>query len=190
MDENQGPRGQRDGRARRDDGGVTTPDSIDQTTAAELFATAYRVAFRILGSRDDAEDVAQEAVVTAMVRWRRVAPFATAWVVKVSTNKAIDVIRRRERDRSRPATGAERAAPTTDAWASERLDLAAALERLPKRQREVVVLRYVADRPEADVAQQLGCSVGSVKTHASRGLQALRGSMQIADESDIAEVER
>lgn len=162
---------------------MTAParDAIDQGAAAELFATAYRVAFRMLGSRDDAEDVAQEAVVTAMVRWRRVAPYATAWVVKVSTNKAIDVIRRRERDRSRPATGSEAPATTNDAWASERMDLVAALERLPKRQREVVVLRYVADMPEADVAQQLGVSVGAVKTHASRGLAALRGSMQIEE---------
>lgn len=156
---------------------MTTPDAIDQTTAAELFATAYRVAFRMLGSRDDAEDVAQEAVVTAMVRWRRVAPFATAWVVKVSTNKAIDVIRRRRRDGSRPATGAEPASTTTDAWASERLDLVAALRLLSRRQREVVVLRYVADLPETLVAQQLGCTVGSVKTHASRGPQALRRSV-------------
>ncbi len=52
---------------------------------------------------------------------------------------------------------------------AERGDLVAALRRLPRRQREVVVLRYLADFSEADVAAALGCSVGSVKTHASRG---------------------
>ena len=50
----------------------------------------------------------------------------------------------------------------------------AALRRLPRRQREVVTLRYLADVPEAEVARLLGISAGSVKTHASRGLAALR----------------
>ena len=50
---------------------------------------------------------------------------------------------------------------------------------LPK-QREVVVLRYVVDLPEAEVAETLGCSVGTVKTHASRGLAALRRSLEVA----------
>ena len=145
--------------------------NIDQAVAAELFETAYRM----LGTRDAAEDVAQEAVARAMVRWSRVEPYAAAWVAKVSANMAIDVIRRQRRDRDRPSTGAATAASSADAWASERLDLVAALRRLPRRQREVVVLRYVADLPEAVVAEQLGCSVGTVKQHASRGLHALRG---------------
>lgn len=49
-----------------------------------------------------------------------------------------------------------------------------ALQALPPRQRAVLVLRYFADRPEAEVADLLGCSAGTVKTHARRGLQALR----------------
>jgi len=87
---------------------------------------------------------------------------------------AIDMIRRRRRDRDRPGTGVPTEAASADAWLDERLDLAAAVARLPRRQREVVVLRYVADLPESAVAQQLGCSVGSVKQHTSRALTALR----------------
>jgi RNA polymerase sigma factor (sigma-70 family) len=49
-----------------------------------------------------------------------------------------------------------------------------ALQALPRRQRAVLVLRYFADLPEADVAVLLGCSAGTVKTHAHRGLRALR----------------
>jgi RNA polymerase sigma-70 factor (sigma-E family) len=49
-----------------------------------------------------------------------------------------------------------------------------ALARLPHRQRAVLVLRYFADLPEAEVAAILGCSLGSVKTHAHRGIKALR----------------
>ena len=54
----------------------------------------------------------------------------------------------------------------------ERGDLVVALRKLPRRQREVVVLRYLADFSEADVAVALGCSVGAVKSQASRGLSA------------------
>ena len=49
-----------------------------------------------------------------------------------------------------------------------------ALARLPRQQRAVLVLRYFEDLPEAEVARLLGCSAGSVKTHARRGLRALR----------------
>jgi RNA polymerase sigma-70 factor (sigma-E family) len=49
-----------------------------------------------------------------------------------------------------------------------------ALQALPRRQRAVLVLRYFLDLPEAEVADLLGCSVGTVKTHAHRGLRALR----------------
>ena len=45
-------------------------------------------------------------------------------------------------------------------------------------------MRFLADLPEADVAKALGCSVGSVKQHASRGLAALRISMAVDDASD------
>jgi RNA polymerase sigma factor (sigma-70 family) len=60
------------------------------------------------------------------------------------------------------------------AGADDRIDLYAALEKLPKRQRESVVLRYLGDLSEAQTADLMGCSVGSVKTHSSRGLAALK----------------
>lgn len=53
-----------------------------------------------------------------------------------------------------------------------------ALQALPRRQRAVLVLRYCADLPEAKVADLLGCSVGTVKTHARRGLQTLRENFE------------
>jgi RNA polymerase sigma-70 factor (sigma-E family) len=58
--------------------------------------------------------------------------------------------------------------------------LRVALSGLPRRQRAVVVLRYVEDLPEADVAEILGCSVGTVKSQASKGLAKLRGSPLLA----------
>jgi RNA polymerase sigma factor (sigma-70 family) len=58
-----------------------------------------------------------------------------------------------------------------------RLALAQALRRLPRRQRDVVVLRYLADLSEADVAESLGVSAGSVKQHAHRAVNALRRAL-------------
>jgi RNA polymerase sigma-70 factor (sigma-E family) len=140
---------------------------------AELYRAAYRVAFRLLGDRTEAEDVAQEALARAYASWRSVQAYATPWTCRVATNLAID---RTRRDRRMSGDAApERAVP--DAFSDERVDLQRALRALPRRQRDVVVLRYLADQPEDTVAATLGVSVGSVKTHASRGLAALRARL-------------
>jgi RNA polymerase sigma-70 factor (sigma-E family) len=135
-----------------------------------LFARAYRAAYRLLGDQGEAEDVAQESLTRALVRWRKVSEYAEPWVVRVATNLAIDAIRRKAR---LSAEEVERAV-LVDAHADERVDLVRALTALPRRQREVVVLRYLGDFAEDDVARTLGLSNGTVKSHASRGLLALR----------------
>ena len=68
-----------------------------------------------------------------------------------------------------------------------RLELARLLDGLPRRQREVLVLRYLADRSEADTARALGTSVGTVKRHAHRGLASLRTSLEAADAGTTTE---
>ncbi len=156
---------------------VTTPSFED--AFAGLFPAAYRVAFRLLGDREDAADVAEEALARAYGRWNRVVAGGdpAPWVVRVSANLALDRWRRRKT--AAKYAGAVASAGAHDAMA-DRVDLHRALAALPKRQREVVVLRYVADLPEEAVAAALGCAVGTVKTHASRGLAALRSTL--ADE--------
>ena len=150
---------------------MTTP-SFDDRFAA-LSALAYQVAFRILGDRGDAQDVAQEALARAYARWGRVHGHAEPWVARVSANLAIGVWRRRGRD-----TAPERAASTDPEKAAlDRMALAGALADLPRRQRQVVVLRFLADRSEAAVAAELGCSVGAVKQHTHRALAALRRTL-------------
>ena len=149
-------------------------DASFERSFDDLAAVAYRVAYRLLGSRADAEDVAQEAVARAYARWRQVRPHAEPWVARVATNLALDQLRARAR-RPQVPDRRDRAAPSAaDPSSPDRLELARLLEGLPRRQREVVVLRYLADRSEADTASLLGTSVGSVKTHAHRGLAALR----------------
>jgi RNA polymerase sigma-70 factor (sigma-E family) len=146
----------------------------------DLYRLAYRVAFRILGDRGDAEDVAQEALARVAQRWSRLADRPEGWVSRVASNLAIDRFRHR---RHQPPT------PTgplgvVDPHLGERGDLVAALRRLPRRQREVVVLRYLADLSEAEVATELGFSVGTVKSHASRALANLRTHMDIKEGGD------
>lgn len=68
------------------------------------------------------------------------------------------------------------------AFETTQVDLARALGELPKMQRAVLVLRFFDDRSVADVAQLLGISEGTVKTHSSRGCAALRGSLHLAEE--------
>ena len=143
---------------------------------ASCFRVAYQAAFRVLGSRSEAEDIAQESLVRAYSRWESINGYANAWVTRVATNLALDGLRRRGRHRWLPARDDE---PSDGG----RIDLARAIAVLPKRQREAVALRYIADLPEAEVARLMQCSVGSVKTHASRGLAALRASGHLATEN-------
>jgi len=136
-----------------------------------LYQRAYGVAFVILGDRTEAEDVAAEATARALARWSKVCIYATPWTIRVAGNLSIDRIRSQRR--VPPLGGHDPSTPT----GVERVDLQRALLRLPKRQREVLVLRFIADLPEAAVAESLGCSTGTVKSHASRGLAALRLSL-------------
>jgi RNA polymerase sigma-70 factor (sigma-E family) len=145
----------------------------------ELARLARRVAFRIVGDREEARDIAQEALVRAYARWPRVEARAGGWVARVSTNLALDHVRRRGRRPAGPwpdgeEPGLAAAGAATPPHGGERLDLVEALRRLPRRQRDVVVLRYLADLPEAEVARSLGCGVGTVKSQSHRGLAALR----------------
>lgn len=145
-------------------------DLLFEETFGNLYRLAYRVSFRMLGDRQDAEDAAQETLARAHLHWARLRDRPEGWVVSVVTNLSIDRLRRRRRP---PISGSGPVA-LVDVHLPERVDLARAIRRLPRRQREVVVLRYLADWPETAVADALGCSPGTVKVHASRGLAALR----------------
>lgn len=149
---------------------------------ARLHAAAYRIAFRILGNDAESQDVAAEVLTRAFSRWAHLMDEPEPWVVKVAGNQAIDVLRRRKTVREHiPEPRGEAA----DASASvRRLDLQRVLLQLPKRQREVVVLRYLADQSEQAVATALGISTGSVKSHGARGLRTLRDALGDQQEAE------
>ena|ERR1019366_8036484 len=152
------------------------PDGFD-LAFENLYRLAYRVAYRILGDQGDAEDVAQETLARAVVRWSRLKDRPEGWVTRVASNLAIDRYRRRRRRPVAPMTGP---VGLVDPYLGERGDLVVALRRLPRRQREAVVLRYLGDLSEAQVAPEMGCSIGAVKSHGARGLTALRRQLSAA----------
>jgi RNA polymerase sigma-70 factor (ECF subfamily) len=135
-----------------------------------LFTLSFRVARRILGDVTGAEDIAAEAMSRAYAHWEHIdgMPYRDAWVVRVTTNLALNAVRRRPAFLRPPAVRA------VDDETATRLALVAALRALPLRQREVIVLRHLGGLSEPEVAEQLGLSLGTVKTHLRRGKQALR----------------
>jgi len=150
----------------------------------ELYGVAYRAAYGVLGNRHEAEECAQESLARLLTRWPRVNTYAAPWVARVSINLAIDRVRADQRAaRLRPSEPAERS--ETD-LSDRRRDLAAALVALPRRQREAIVLRYLVDLSERETAGAMGCTVGTVKSTVSRGLDHLRtelGGTWIWDEA-------
>jgi RNA polymerase sigma factor (sigma-70 family) len=157
---------------------------------AELVRTyqrlVYAVALRTTGHRADAEDLAAESLLRA---YRSLAGHDDAWlaalaprpwlltiVVNVRRNQVRDAARRPRTDGATPPEG-----PVPGPSVEERAEhrevtehLAGLLARLPETQRTAVVLRHVTDLPLAEVAEVLGCPVGTAKSHVSRGLARLR----------------
>jgi RNA polymerase sigma-70 factor (sigma-E family) len=155
----------------------------------ERFVAAHadgllRSAYLMVGDRVEAEDIVQECMLRLARKWPRVSdmehPGAYARTVMVSL--VIDGGTKRSR-RSMELGAAETSFTRTDDGATlsildERTDLIRALAVLPARQRAVLVLRYFADLPEAEVATALDCSLGTVKSSASRALERLRETLE------------
>jgi RNA polymerase sigma factor (sigma-70 family) len=157
------------------EGVVATRFASFDAAYAALAPVAYRAAFRLVGDRDAAQDIAQDAMVRLVPRWRKVAehPCPEAWAATVATRLAISAWHRRRRA---PRPDRDVTVLPQDAIVS-RDALVRALRSLSGRQRDVAVLLYIADLPVAEVAAALGCSDGTVKTHASRAREALRAAL-------------
>lgn len=140
-----------------------------------------RAAYLLTGDMSAAEELTQAALVKAALRWRRViaAGNPEAYVRRILVNENISWWRRfGRREQAFGYQGIEKSGSDPAEATAERLDLAAALARLPKRQRAVVVLRFYADLSEAETAAAMGCTVGTVKSQSSAALAKLRRLMQ------------
>lgn len=137
---------------------------------------AVRLAYLLIGDHHQAEDVVAEAMAKVYLQWRKgrvedVGPYLRRAVA----NQANSRLRRRylERREASRRTGDDRGIRRVDDDAAERDAVWQAIQQLPDRQRQVVVLRYYEDLSEADTAEVLGISAGTVKSSLSRGLRRL-----------------
>ncbi|NUR08073.1 MAG: SigE family RNA polymerase sigma factor [Nocardioidaceae bacterium] len=138
-----------------------------------LFGTALL----LTGDRHLAEDLLRTALAKSWLAWRRITGDPEAYVRRVLVNTYVSMWRRRWNGETPTETLPEEG--RDEAGAEVRHDLRLALRRLPRRQRAVVVLRYVEDLSERQVAELLGCSVGTVKSQASRALAKLAADTNV-----------
>jgi RNA polymerase sigma-70 factor (sigma-E family) len=140
----------------------------------------------LAGSRADGEDLLQSALERLLRHWRRIDGDPENYVRRTLYNLAADGWRR-QGVRQRKAVLFEPAPPVDPATAVDLRDaVVRVLVRLPPRQRAVLVLRYFEQLSEAETAKALGCSVGTVKSAAARGLVRLREMTAAADSAEAA----
>lgn len=157
---------------------------------AARFPAMCRYAYTLCGDRSQSEEIVQAAFVRVYPRWSNVRrETADAYLRTAVTRLFLDT-RRRGRARERPVAELPVVAVDADTSVVERQPLQQALWGLPPRQRAAVVLRFAYDLPIEQVAKTLGCSQGTVKSHASRGLAALRGRYRelFADVGEVREM--
>lgn len=135
-----------------------------------------RTAYLLTGDRGHAEDLLQSALAKAYRHWRRVASTGSpeAYVRAILVNERRSRWRRERGPRLVLGAVPERGGPDRVAGVDTRDELWRAVLAMPPRTRAVLVLRYWEDLSEADTAEVLGCSVGTVKSQASRGLRKLQ----------------
>ena len=152
-------------------------DTKFQQYMAARWPVLVRTAYLLTGDRHLAEDLAQTALTKVYASWRRVrrADDIDAYVRRVLVNANAGRFRKRRVAEQLTAVPLDSAgAGSTEGSVAERSVLMAALAELTPRQRAVVVLRYWEDMSEKEAAAALGCSVGTVKSQASKGLARLR----------------
>lgn len=141
--------------------------------------TLRRIAYAVCRDDARAEDVLQEALVKLYLAWPRVRGTGReeAYARRIIVNADLDQRRRpwHRRRSALPVETLDRAG--TGGRSDDRLVLVTELRRLPSMQRRTVVLRYWLDLSVEETARELSISEGTVKSHASRGLAALRTSL-------------
>ncbi|GGW55063.1 SigE family RNA polymerase sigma factor [Streptomyces caelestis] len=165
---------------------VSDPDDVERETGvARLFEVHYSSMLRlaVLLGADDPENVVAEAYYQIYRKWRRLRDAAAAEAYLRSTVcnltrmriRHLQVARRHEDNPPDEAVAsAEHAALLRD----DQRVLIDALQQLPPRQREALVLRHWLGLKESEIAAAMGISGGSVKTHTARGIAALTQAME------------
>lgn len=171
-----------------------TEDAEVPVNADEPLARVFRtqgpvlvgLARLLLDDPGQAEEVVQEAFVRTYASWRRVRnqDDPLSYVRRAVVNLARGDLRRRRverRERFERVVNAPSAESTVVEQARD-LEVAAAVQALPRRQRECVVLRFYSDCAVAEIAETLGISDGSVKQHLHRAMAALGETLHEGDD--------
>lgn len=162
-------------------------DQALEVLYAAQWTPMVRLAWLLVRDQGAAEDIVQDALVALHRRWDHLQDKeqAVGYLRRSVVNASRSVLRHRsvERDyliKAGPDAERESVAPSAEHSALGSLGnqaMLAALQHLPRRQREVLILRYYSDLSEAQIADTLGIAPGSVKAHAHRGLSALRSHL-------------
>lgn len=148
----------------------------------------YNLAYRMLGSRVEAEDAAQECFLRAyraLATYERDRKFGS-WLLAIAAHYCVDRLRRRRFinvpwDGVGELTVGDVVDPEADVIDRERADeISGALQRLPPEYRLVVVLRYWYDMGYEEIAETVGATVAAVKSRLHRGREALGGHLVAA----------
>lgn len=155
-------------------------------------ARAVGLATRVLVDRAQAEEVAQEAFLHA---WLQAGEFdpergtAAGWILQIVHRRAVDRVRQSQAHRDRDLRDWARSRATVVASVHERVEMSVdaaevreALSRLSVVQREAIFLAYFGGLTQAEIAEQLGVPLGTVKTRMRDGMRRLRRSFGIVDE--------
>ncbi|SCG73605.1 SigE family RNA polymerase sigma factor [Micromonospora humi] len=153
-------------------------ETADQEYVAYVTArlpALRRLAYALCGDADQADDLVQETATRLYPRWSRLGEVdrLDAYVRTVLVRLFLDS-RRRGWWRVHLFGGPPDVRSTEDRGVEDRTVLRDALDRVPPRQRAVLVLRFLHDLPVEEVARTLGCSPGTVKSQTSHGLAAMR----------------
>jgi RNA polymerase sigma-70 factor (sigma-E family) len=145
---------------------------------AEHYVPLVRLAVALIDRRESAEEVVQDAFLATIRRWDQLRDPSTAqaYLRRAVVNGSRDRLRARRVRRAVTAPEATLIRSPEDEvlMLEEHRALISALRTLPRRQREVLVLRYFGDFSERETAQAVGISLGGVKSSAHRGMTALR----------------
>jgi RNA polymerase sigma-70 factor (sigma-E family) len=156
--------------------------------AASRWPRMLRTAYLLSGHHQDAEDLVQTALEKAYVKWDRVQrsddPDAYVWRIMINAHR--DRLRLRRVREWLTTWIPERQTRDTSEQTAHRDVLLRALLRLPPPQRLAVVLRYLEDRSETEVAHLLGLRLGTVRSQTARGLEKLRRDQAVRQLHPVA----
>lgn len=144
------------------------------------------IALALASDTAAAEDLVQEAFITAHRRWDRVSQYDSpnAWVRRVLINRATS-LRRRLSAELRALARIGPPDPALPDFSAETSEVWKEVHRLPRRQQQAIALHYVGQLSMVEIADVMGCSEGAVKSHLHRARESLRTSLAAWDQEEL-----